>query len=68
MDCGHNGYLWVHPSAVINIPPGYGNISNTIETPEEEVGMITVSQSGYLVEVDCGLLNSGVFPIRCVSP
>ena len=22
----HKGYLWAHPSVVINVPPGYGNI------------------------------------------
>ena len=29
----HDGSLWVHPSAVINIMPGSRNISTTIQTP-----------------------------------
>ena len=32
--CGHDGSLWVHPSAVINILPGSGNISTIIQIPE----------------------------------
>ena len=43
-DCGQNWSLWIYPSASINIPPGYGNISNTIQTPEGEVVIITVSR------------------------
>ena len=31
-DRGHNGFLWVHPNVVINIPPVYGKISTTIQT------------------------------------
>ena len=31
-DCGNDGYLWVHTSAVINIPPRSGNSSTTIQT------------------------------------
>ena len=32
-DCGHDGSLWVHASAVINIMPGSGNINTTIQAP-----------------------------------
>ena len=31
---GHNGSLWIHPSVVINIPPGSGEISTTLQNPE----------------------------------
>ena len=31
---GHDGYLWVYPSVVINIAPGSGNINTTIQTPD----------------------------------
>ena len=67
-DHGHDGFLWVHPIAVINIPSGSGNISNNIQNPKGEVVPITVSQYGRLVEVGDGWLNSGVHKILCVSP
>ena len=41
-DCGHNGSIWFHPSAGINIPPVYGNINTTIQTPEGVVALTTV--------------------------
>ena len=66
--CGRDGYLWVHPSAVINITPGYGNISTTIRTPKRELFLINVSRSSILVGVNYGWLNSGVRLIFCVSP
>ena len=58
-DSGYYGSLWVHPITVINIPPGYGNISNNFQNTEVEVVPITVSQSGHLVGVIYRLLNSG---------
>ena len=67
-DCGHNGPLWVYPSVVVNIKPGSGNISTTIQTPEGEVVLITVSRYGCLVRVKDGCLDSGVRPILYVSP
>ena len=67
-DCGQYGYLWVHPSAVINILPGNGNINTTIQIPYREVVLVTVSRSGRLIEVEDGWLNSCVIPIFCVSP
>ena len=66
--CGHNGYLWFHPSAVINIPPIYGNTNITIQTHDGEVVLVTMYWSGCLLEVDDGWLNSGVLPILCVIP
>ena len=66
--CGFDGYLWVHPSAFINILPGSENISTTIQTPEVVVVRITLSWSNFLVGLDNGSLNSRVFPIFCVSP
>ena len=33
-DSGHDEPLWVHTSVVINIPPGSGNTSTTIQTTE----------------------------------
>ena len=33
-DRGHDGSLWVHPSAVINIPLGSGNISTIIQNSD----------------------------------
>ena len=65
--CGCDGFLWFHPSAVINILPGSGNINTTIQNPDGEVVPVTVSRSGCLLEVDDGWLNSGVCPIWCVS-
>ena len=67
-DSGHDGSLWVHPSAVINIPPVSGNISTAIQTHERGLVPITVSQSGRLVGLDYGWLNSRVRTIICVSP
>ena len=61
--CGHNGYLLVHISAVINILPGSVNISTTIRTPKLEVFPITLSHSGRLVVVGYGRFNSGFYPI-----
>ena len=51
-DCGHYGSLWFHPSAIINIPPGYRNINTTIQTPNGELVLITVSQYNILLEVE----------------
>ena len=48
-DCGTDGLLWIHPSVVINILPGYGNISTTIQNTSGEVVPITVSLDGILV-------------------
>ena len=62
------GNLWVHPSAVINVPPGSGNINTTIQTPKEEVVPVTVSRSSHFLEVEYGWLNRGVHPIHCVRP
>ena len=67
-DHGHYGYLWVHPSAVINIPPGSSNINTIIQTTNGEVVLVIVSHSGCLLEMDCGWLNSVVCPIICVDP
>ena len=65
---GHDGSLWVHFSAVINIPLGSGNINNTIQNPDREVVLVTVSQSSHFIEVYGGCFNSGVRPIPCVRP
>ena len=65
---GHDGSLCVHPSTVIDILPGSGNISNTIQFPKGGVFPITVSWSGLLVEAVNGWLISGVRPTHCVSP
>ena len=67
-DRGHDGSLWVHPSEVINIPPVYGNINTTIQTPDGEVFLFTLSLSGRFLEVYTFCLNSGFCPIFCVSP
>ena len=67
-DSGHDGSLWCHLSAIINILPISGNINNTIQTPDGEVVPVTVSQSGSFLEVDDGWLNSGVYPFFCVRP
>ena len=67
-DSDQDGYLWVHPSVVINITPGSGNISTIIQNPKEKVVLITVSWYGRFVDLDDGQLNSGVRSIRCVSP
>ena len=67
-DCGYDGSLWVHTSAVINITPIFRNISTTIQNTEGKVVPITVSQSGCSVGVDGGWLNSGVVPIFCDWP
>ena len=53
-DRSHVGSLWVHPSAVINIPPGSGNINTNIQTPYGEVVLITVYRSGSLFEMEYG--------------
>ena len=50
-DCGQDGSLWVYTSAVINISPGSGNSSTTIQTPNGEVILINVSRYGCLVGV-----------------
>ena len=53
-DRDQDGYLWVHPSVVINITPGSGNISTNIQTTKGKVVLITVSCYGLLVDVvDC---------------
>ena len=67
-DRGHDGSLWVHPSAVINIPLGSGNISTTIQTPKGEVVPVTVYRYSCLVWVDDDWLNCGVCQIFCVNP
>ena len=48
-DSDHNGSLWFHPSAVINITPGSGNTNNTIQTPNGEVVPVILSRSGLLI-------------------
>ena len=55
-DYGSDGSLWVHPSAVINIPPrSYAsNISTNIQTSEWELVSITLSLSSFLVGLDNG--------------
>ena len=45
-DCGRGYSLWVHPSAVINIMLGSGDINITIQTPDGEVVLFNVSQFG----------------------
>ena len=67
-DDGQDGSLWVHPSTVINIPPGSGKINTNIQTPHGEVVMVNVSLSGRLIEVDYHWLNIVVRKILCVSP
>ena len=62
-DCVHNGSLWVHTSAVINIPPGSGNINTTIQTPYGGVVPVTISLFGLLLKVENCWLNSGVRPV-----
>ena len=58
-DCGRDGSLWVHPRAVINILPEYGNVNIIIQTPNGKVDSITVYRSGRLLEVHNCWLNSG---------
>ena len=55
-DYGSDGYLWIYPSAVINITPGSSdsNISNTLQTLKGEVILITVYPSGCLVGLGDG--------------
>ena len=53
-ESGHNGSLWVHPIAVINILTKYGNFNKTIQTIYGEVVPVTVSWYGCLLEVDDG--------------
>ena len=67
-DCGLDFLLSVHHSAVINILPGSGNINTTIKTPDGEVLLVTVSQSGHFLEENNYWLNSGVYPIHFISP
>ena len=67
-DHGHDRSLWVHPSVVINILPGYRNISTTIQTPNGEVSMVTMSCSVHFVGVDDSWLDSGVRMICRVIP
>ena len=62
-DHGHNGSPWFHPSVFINNPPGYGNINNTIKTPNGEVFLFILSRSGHLIDVDDGWLTSGICPV-----
>ena len=64
---GHDGYLWVYPSVVINIAPGSGNINTTIQTPNGGFVTVALSRSGYLFDVDDGWLNSNVRLIFYVS-
>ena len=59
--------MWVHPSAVIKIPVGSGNINTTIQTINREVVPTIVSCSGSLIEVDSSWLTSGVHPILFVN-
>ena len=67
-DHGNDWSLWVHPSAVMNIPTRSGNMNTTIKAPEGEAAPIIVSWSSCLLEVGGGCLNSGVRPIFYVSP
>ena len=69
-DYGSDGYLRVHPSAVIDVPSGSSTlkISTTLKNPEWGVVPITVSPSGQLVGVYNGWLNSQVVPTCYVSP
>ena len=67
-DRGHDGSLWFRLSAVINIPPGSGNINSTIQAPDGEVVPVTVSRSGPFLEMDDSWFNSEVRPIFCASP
>ena len=60
---GHYGSLWDHPSTVISILTGYGNISITIQNPGGRLVPITVSWSSWSIEVDDSWLNSGVSTI-----
>ena len=60
---GHNWFLWVHTSAVINNLPIYGNINTTIQTVNGEVVLVTVSRSIHLLDVDDDWLNIKVCPI-----
>ena len=53
-DHGHDGALWVHPSAVINIMLGSENISTNIQTPKWEVIPINVYLSSHLFGVGNG--------------
>ena len=64
---GHNWFLWVHISAVINNLPIYGNINTTIQTVNGEVVLVTVSRSIHLLDVGDDWLNIKVCPIWCVS-
>ena len=50
-DYGSNGYLCVHPSAGINVPPGSSasNIINTIQNTIGVLVLITVCLSDHLV-------------------
>ena len=68
-DYGSNGYLCVHPSAGINVPPGSSasNIINTIQNTIGVLVLITVCLSDHLVWVDNGWLNSRAIPIISVS-
>ena len=58
--CGYDKYLWIYPSAVINITsvPSDLNISATIQNPKGEVVPFSVSPSSRLIIVNYGWLNS----------
>ena len=66
--CGCDGFLWFHPSAVINILPGSGNINTTIQNPDGEVVLVLLSWYSHLLEVDYGWLTSGILTSYCFSP
>ena len=68
-DCGSDGSLWVHLSAVISIlpEPPTSNISTTLQTIEGKL-TITMYPLNCLIGVDNGLLNSQVVPTRSVTP
>ena len=68
LDRGHDGYLWVHLGAVINITPVFANIRTNIQTLEGEVVPIAVYRYGHLVVVYDGWFNCGVRTICCVIP
>ena len=66
--CGHNGFLSVHHSAVIYIPPISGDINTTIQNPDGELVLVILLRSGFLLEVYDGWWTSGVRPIFYDSP
>ena len=67
-DRGHDGSLWFHLSAVINSPPGSGNINSTIQALGGEVVLVAVFWPGPFLKMEDGWFNSEVRPICCASP